>query len=279
MRTEKTGGPRRSWLLLAGAVVLIMLVVQLLYSRRQSSFQILVPVEGVVDITGVDLSQGVVNVQNNWDFYPGALYTAEDFAQGGRDLPRPAAEEDEPRCGTYRLIIKAPPERYYALCAYSIDYSTRVFVNGVEAARYGVVAERADESVPRIGYMTIPLWSGEDGEIEIICQYANFVHRDGGFIQPTYLSTPQNIEAFKAGEDLVSLSLSGGLLVLFLYFLLCAAVQRRRDLLLLALCCLMMALRDQNFLAFHLLPPEASWYFTYRLFMAVTALLPGVTAK
>ena len=275
MRTGKTGLSRRSWVLLAGAVVLIVLVVQLLYSRRQSGFQVLIPVDGVLDITGIDLSQEVVNVQNSWDFYPGALYTAADFALGGRDLPRPAAGEEEPLYGTYRLIIKAPPERYYTLCSYSIDYSTRVFVNGVEAASYGVAADNAEESVPRIGYMTIPLWSGEDGEIEVICQYANFVPRDGGFIQPTYLSTPQNIEAFKAGEDLVSLSLSGGLLVLFLYFLLCAAVQRRRDLLLLALCCLMMALRDQNFLVLHLLPPDASWYFAYRLFMAVTALLPG----
>ena len=68
----------------------------------------------------------------------------------------------------------------------------------------------------------VSLYSGESGEIEIIYQYANFVHRDGGFIPPTYLSTPQNMEDFKAGNNLASLCLSGGLLILFLYFLLCA---------------------------------------------------------
>ena len=84
------------------------------------------------------------------------------------------------------------------------------------------------------------------------------------------------MEEFKAGNDLVSLSLSGGLVVLFLYFLLCAALQRRGAFLLLAVCCLMMALRDQNFLVIHALPPDTSWYLAYRLFMAVTALLPGM---
>ena len=92
------------------------------------------------------------------------------------------------------------------------------------------------------------------------------------------------MEEFKAGNDLTrdlvstwsSLSLSGGLVVLFLYFLLCAALQRRGAFLLLAVCCLMMALRDQNFLVIHALPPDTSWYLAYRLFMAVTALLPGM---
>ena len=102
--------------------------------------------DGVLDITGMDLSQTVVNVNNSWDFYPNALYTSADFASGGADrLPE---GEGETRYGTYRLIIKAQPERYYTLCSYSIDYSTRVFVNGVEAAGFGTVADNAAESVP-----------------------------------------------------------------------------------------------------------------------------------
>ena len=259
-------------------LLVVVLMMQLFLGRMPTQVSVAYPVDGVLDITGIDLSQKVINIDNSWDFYPNALYTSADFSSGVNDTAQgddPAADS-EPQYGTYRLIIKAQPERYYTLCSYSIDYSTRVFVNGVEAASFGVVADNAAESEPRIGYMTIPLYSGETGEIEIIYQYANFVHRDGGFIQPTYLSTPQNIEAFKAGTDLASLSLSGGLLVLFLYFLLCAALQRQRAFLLLAVCCLMMALRDQNFLVIHALPPDTSWYLAYRLFMAVTSLLPGM---
>ena len=274
MREDKARGRHLQWLVPVAIVLLVAVVARLFLTRREGDIPEVYPVDGVLDITGMDLSQTVVNVNNSWDFYPNALYTSADFASGGADrLPE---GEGETRYGTYRLIIKAQPERYYTLCSYSIDYSTRVFVNGVEAAGFGTVADNAAESVPRIGYMTIPLYSGETGEIEVIYQFSNFVHRDGGFIQPTYLSTPQNMEEFKAGNDLVSLSLSGGLVVLFLYFLLCAALQRRGAFLLLAVCCLMMALRDQNFLVVHALPPGTSWYLTYRIFMTVTALLPGM---
>ena len=274
MQKDKAHSRRLQWLLPVAAVALVVLMMQFFLGRMSGQLRILVPVDGVLDITGVDLSREVINVENNWSFYPNVLYTSEDFAsERAAAIPE---DGDNPQYGTYRLVIRALPEQYYALCSYSIDYSTRVFVNGVEAAAFGTVADNASASVPRIGYMTIPLYSGETGEIEIIYQFSNFVHRDGGFIQPTYLSTPQNMENFKAGENLASLSLSGGLLVLFLYFLLCAAVQRRVSFLLLAVCCMMMALRDQNFLVVHALPPDTSWYFAYRIFMCVTSLLPGM---
>ena len=72
-----------------------------------------------------------------------------------------------------------------------------------------------------------------------------------------YLSTPQNIEALKAGNDLISLTLSGGLLLLAFYFLINPAMRRRAVYLCLVLCCVLMALRDQNFYIVHLLqgPP------------------------
>ena len=112
-----------------------------------------------------------------------------------------------------------------------------MFVNGTEVAVFGRVADNAADFVPKVGYMTIPMFSGESGEIEIIYQYGNYVHRDGGFIQPTYLSTPQNMEQFKENNNLLSLSVSGGLLLLTLYFLLSAAVRRKTDFFYLALCC------------------------------------------
>ena len=223
MRAEKSRGRNLQRLLPAATVLLVILAVHLFLERGPDHVVEIRPVDGMLDITGIDLSHEVANVDNSWDFYPNALYTSADFAAGvGRPVPE-ADDPDagsEPRYGTYRLIIKARPEQYYAICSYSIDYSTRVFVNGTEVASFGTVADNAAAHVPQVGSMTIPLYSGASGEVEVIYQFSNFVHRDGGFIQPTYLSTPQNIEAFKADNDLASLSLSGGLLVLFLYFLL-----------------------------------------------------------
>ena len=147
-------------------------------------------------------------------------------------------------------------------------------MNGVEVAAFGRVSEQAEGFVPRVGYMTVPLFSGPDGEVEILLQYSNYVHREGGSVPPLYLSTPQNIEAFKASNDLISLTVSGGLLLLAMYFLLSAVARRKGYFLCPMFCCLLMALRDQNFFVVHLLPPQASWYFAYRVLILIVLLMP-----
>ena len=153
MDTTKNHKPTPlKWLLPVAAVVLIILTIQLLYSRRQNDLRELSPVDGVLDITGEDLSNEVINIVNSWDFYPNKLYTSEDFANG---IPSTQEEEDTGtgtiRYGTYRLVIKAPPRQYFTICSYSIDYSTRVFVNGVETYTSGQVADNAADSAPQSG--------------------------------------------------------------------------------------------------------------------------------
>lgn len=263
------------WFLPVVIVVLIVFVFQIVSSQRAYHIQGITPQDGVLDIRDADVSNCVFNIANKWDFYPAALYTSEDFASGTAGVKAgPDASASDAPYGTHRLRILAQPNRYYTICSFSLDYASRVFVNGSEVAAFGRVADNAEDFVPQVGYMTIPLFSGESGEIEIIYQYGNYVHKDGGYIQPTYLSTPQNMEQFKATNDLVSLSVSGGLLLLMLYFLLSAAVRRKADFLCLAFCCLVMALRDQNFFNIHLLPADTSWYLVYRVFILIVMLMP-----
>lgn len=269
MRTRLLTPLRLLPLLLA---LLVILGLQYFAAQRQQRFQGLEPVDGVLDLTHVDVSETVYQVVNNWDFYPYELYDAQDFAQGAAQVQEPAS--NPVRYGTYRLVIQAPPNQYYTLCGFSIDYGTRVLVDGEEVYTCGVVSDNAQTAVPQVDYMTIPLFSGEDGQIEIIYQYSNFVHRDGGFIQPTYLSSPENIQALQRSNNLLSLTLSGGLVLLAVYFLLCSGVEKRVDFLALALCCLLMALRDQNFYNIHLLSPDVPWPIKYRVFILIVMLLP-----
>ena len=263
------------WFLPVAIVVLGVLLLHIVFSQKADPIQEIAPENGILDIRNVDVSSGVINIVNNWDFYPSELYTSQDFAAGTvGEKSRPEESASDTPYGTHRLRILAQPNQYYTICSFSLDYASRVFVNGSEVATFGTVADNAADFVPKVGYMTIPMYSGENGEIEIIYQYGNYVHKNGGYIQPTYLSTPQIMERFKAANDLVSLSVSGGLLLLMLYFLLSAAVRRKADFLCLALCCLVMALRDQNFLNIHLLPADTSWYFVYRTLILIVMLMP-----
>lgn len=256
---KRTGKQIRKlrWLLLVVLVVLTLQLLQGLFTLRNAPVQLLRVEDGWLDLQGEE-TDGLFQLEGRWEFYPEALHTSEDFAAGRTG--QPAGEEVSPSdyaYGTHRLRIRATPGAYYAICGFSVDYATRVFANGSQVAVFGNPAETAEGFVPRVGYMTLPMCAGEDGIIELVVQYGNYVHKDGGHIPVLYLSTPQNIEALKAGNDLISLTLSGGLLLLAFYFLINPAMRRRAVYLCLVLCCVLMALRDQNFYIVHLLqgPP------------------------
>lgn len=259
------------WLLALAAAAVVILSLRLILSRRQIYFGQLSPQDGVVDASNADFSNEVFTIVNSWQYYPGAFYTSEDFAAGGVT----SDPDGNKQFGTYRLIVRAQPDIYLAICGFSVDYATRIFVDGTEAASFGTVADDAGEISPKVGYMTVPFFTGDDGETEIIYHFSNFVHRDPSFVQTTYISTPQNIENYKSGNDLVSLCLSGAMLGFCFYFLLNAAVRGRVDSACMAFCCLLIALRDQNFFSVHLMPPGLSWRVEYRVLMLVVTWLPA----
>lgn len=263
------------WLFPVIVVLISILLLQRILSVRMISVQDIKLQDGVLDMRGADVSEKIFNIESSWDFYPGNLYTSDDFLSGKtEEKAEKNISSSDYAYGTYRLLIIAPPDQYYTICSYSLDYATRVFVNGSERVSFGNATDNAEEFVPKIGYMTLPVYSGTKGEIEIIYQYANYVHKDGGYIPSTYISTPQNIEELKDAKDLSSLTLSGGMMILALYFLLSAAIRQRWIFLCLAFCCFLMAMRDQNFFLLHLLPPDTSWYFAYRMFIIIVMLMP-----
>ena len=276
MRGKKILKALRGYALPALVVALIAVFFLFARTRTQTDFPILRPENGVIDVRGVDFSDTVYHVVNSWDYYPGALYTPADFA--APDAPQ--KDNDAPiddHLGTWRLRMIGEPDTYLSLCSFSIDYSTRIFVNGKEVRNVGFVSDDPQKAVPKVRYMTLPLYFGEDGEVEIVYQYANFVHNDGGFIQNTHLSTPENIDECQRGLALNAMVVSGGLMMLFFYFLLCAAFQKNREYAALALCCLVIALRNQFFFAEHLLSPSYDFYLEYRLIVLDVSLIPMAT--
>lgn len=259
------------------ALVLLMIAVFFILckSRLQTEFPEVRPLDGILDVRDVDFSSGVWHVVNEWDYYPGQLYAPEDFA-----VPEtvPVKHNESPldaHLGTWRIRILARENTYLSLCSFSIDYSTRIFVNGEEVRNIGYVSADPKEAVPMVRYVTLPLYSGETGEIEIIYQYANFVHHDAGFIQNTLLSTPENIDEYQRGLTLNSLLVSSGHVFLLFYFLLCAALQKNREYAALALCCLVIALRNQYFFSEYLLGNASSFYIKYRIVVLDVSLIPA----
>lgn len=256
-------------------LALLLLVGFLLFCRGrvQTQFPVLEPVDGVLDAREVDFDGGVYHILNRWDYWPGQLLTPAEFSSSDAPQKDNDAEIDD-ELGTWRLELLTEPETYLSICSFSIDYGTRVFVNGREVRNVGFVSDDPDKAVPMVRYMTLPLCSGADGRVEIVYQYSNFIHNDGGFIQNTLLSTPENIDEYQRGLTLWSLLLSGGLMFFAFYFLLGAAFQKSVEFAALAFCCVVMALRNQFFFGEHLLGAGFDFCLYYRLVILDTSCIP-----
>ena len=256
-------------------LVLILMMIFFFYcrSRVQTEFPVLSPEDGVADLRDVDFNADVYHLENHWDYYSGKLYTPQELTSS--DAPQKDIKttfNDEK--GTWRIVLLAKPNTYLSLCSFSVDFSTRVFVNGSEVRNIGFVSDDPAETTPMVRYMTLPLYSGDDGRIEIVYQYANYIHNDAGFIQNTLISTPENIDEYQRGLTFWSLLLSGGLILLAFYFLLGAAFQKSREFAALAFCCVVIAFRNQFFFGEHLLGAGYNFILEYRFVVLDVSLIP-----
>lgn len=258
---------QQTWVLLLPAVLVVLCAMVWLFSSQQDATGELTPVGGVLDAREADFSGTIYTVGSDWTFYPETLAATQAELTG-----RETGEHDESvPYGTYRLELLAQPGQYLMLSGYSFDYSTRVYLNGRQVLEIGKVADTA-ASEARINYMDIPIYTGEDGRVEIVCQYANFVHKEGGSLPRLYLASPERTQAMQRGNDLYSLALSGGLCLFGFYFLLLAAIQREPKYGFLSLTCWLMGMRNQNFYVVHLLRPDYNWAIAYRFLVWMIAL-------
>ena len=260
---------RMRYISITAAILLVFVLLMLLFSNRSGDFSAMEAQNGVLDATSADFSSAVYEIDGEWMFYPEVLGSGAEL-----DAAQPGERDESIPYGSYRLKIHAQPKQYLTLGGYSFDYSTRVLVNGSEVLEIGKVGASAAESEPRIDYMLIPIYTGEDGEVEVVCQYANFVHREGGGLTQMHLSTAENIDRMRRSRNLYSLVLGGSLCLFGMYFLLFAVFQGEIKYVFLAVICALLGLRDQNFYVLHLLPANYNWAVAYRFLVLMITLQP-----
>ena len=238
------------------------------------------PDGGHIDLSGMDLQNTVALLPLAWDYYPG-LYTSAEIAAGEAGSPRLFTPEDESlqRTGTYRAVLQIPADGLYGLCAWSLDYATRIYADGEEIFSVGTVTPQEGGFVPGMNRYVVPA-PAKDGRVEIVIQYANFVHPEGGAMREIHFSTYENILQYDRQSAVLTNLSSGGLLLLSLFYVLQFCLYRRTEILSFALCCLALGLRSQAFVT-SLLPPDYDWVSLYKFFfcgsiimMLAAALLP-----
>lgn len=163
------------------------------------------------EIESSDLSSILVPLTSEIsEWYPGRLYTPEDFAKG-----TPTVGENSVMYGTYRVTLKIPKGKTYGITGVTCSYSQRVYINGVLLSEVGNVSDNSEDFVPRTDSFSV-FFTPETDETEIITQLAHFNNKNG-YYNGAYLGE-QNLVVAANRENFLASGLIVGTLIAFAVF-------------------------------------------------------------
>ncbi|KJS19104.1 MAG: hypothetical protein VR72_20470 [Clostridiaceae bacterium BRH_c20a] len=196
-------------------------------------------VNGVIDLS--DFTENTyknIKLDGQWEFYWNELFTPEEL-----DKPREKSYisipgswnsfevDGEPIGGdgyaTFRLTIKLPEDAgALALKLPSIYTAHKLWVNGELVSEEGEVGQSKEEARARHYRKVVPI-QPENGEVVLVFQVSNFMHRMGGIWQPILIGDYNTI---KNNYDMSTVSdafLFGILFVLGFFYMAFYFIRRR----------------------------------------------------
>ncbi|MBP1932922.1 sensor histidine kinase [Ammoniphilus resinae] len=189
--------------------------------------------EAMIDLSGWEVSEGIVNLNGVWDLYWNQLVAPEQI-NGLQEKPlkvhvpsvwRSANTEKQPLSnmgyGTYRLRMILPadePSQPLALYVGGVATSYRLWINGELHAVNGAVGTSLQTMVP-YNLPKVITFVPQPGSNELVMQVSNFVQRKGGIWEPVRLGSTEQIRAEQLFSFASEVFIIGCLIVMGLYHL------------------------------------------------------------
>lgn len=275
-------------------IAILFAVFILLYALTPLRPDNMTPQNGTIDLSVVDLSETLVQIEPlDWAYYPGILYTPEDFAMGHTKVPVYGDNTSTEEFGTYALTVQLPQGQLYAISGHSPNLSMRLFVNGQLLGEVGSPGSTRETTIPRTKTYEY-IFSPEGDQTELIFQIANFHHREGGRNTAILLSQPQVLNRYRSLELIRSNVVLGCVLTVSLYFFgMFIFFPKRKHFLFLAIAAFSTAVRMPFVGEKHIMVifPELDWFvsikteylcllvFVASLLLYFHSLYPGMIHK
>lgn len=165
---------KENWMLFLILPLIILLMLAVWSARPRMDEVVRVEAQnGVWDLTGVDFSADTASLEGMVEYVPEALLTPEEFAAS--DNIQFGHPHRQYQYCTTRITVKVP-EGSYMIARSSVDFSSRVYVNGELLLSAGEPGDSRETTVPGARYYFLPAHSGENGTITIIQQASNATH-------------------------------------------------------------------------------------------------------
>jgi signal transduction histidine kinase len=141
-------------------------------------------------------------------------------------------------------VVLPKEEKIYALEWHEVMSAFEIWVNGKDLGGQGKIGKSVKEEIPYTTSKTIFFTSKPDTN-EIVIKASNFNHRNGGFSNPLFIGTPEQIISYTSTKRVIDVFVICCLLVTcFLHLLLFFARQKDLSTIAFAALCLDTAIRS-----------------------------------
>jgi len=210
---------------------------------------------GSIYVNDFDFLSSTFNLDTEWEFYWGSLYTPDEFKSGTPELPgyinvpgvwNGYKAKDGIAGGdgfaTYRLLLHNIPPGSYALKIPTMATAYRMWVNDKEVSSNGIVAE--DKSMTPMQRPGVAFFDSHGGEISILVQVSNFMSDKGGIWASIYFGERGVLLRKRYISLTLEMMLFGSFMIMALYhFALYAFRKKNRFTLYFGFLCFVIGLR------------------------------------
>ncbi len=165
-------------------------------------------VKGTADLLKWDSDAKLLELDGEWEFYPGRLIQTDEFDKYAAEkkiayVPNSWEFYKNPPIpskgfATYRLKVEGLSHSHrYAFYIYEQASSFSLWINNEFTAYNGVVSSAAETSIPEWKPVLGTFQSTADGTSEFVVQISNFSYNRGGFWNPIKIGNVSEIISFR----------------------------------------------------------------------------------
>lgn len=225
-------------------------------------------VSGVADLRGSCCTTEIIDLNGEWEFYPGRLLSPADFKNSERTLTPVYLHvpgdwnniQSDRGYGTYRLKVLLPPVRTnYSVKIKWIKTICKVWADDTVMTEIGTIKEPAEESLTG-GYMTVTDFTPANGETVFTVQVVNYQDRRGGLCYPVSIGPPSAVYSAEIFNTFLNSFVLGALAIVIIFHLTIHFYYRKTSSnLYISLICFMVMIRifvlSDSFFIFSLIEP------------------------
>jgi len=225
-------------------------------------------VAGFADLSKTGRMNEIVDLNGEWEFYPGKLLTPADF-QNPDTILKPVflhvpgdwnKIQNAKGYGTYRLKILLPSEKTnHTIKIKWVRTICRIWADNTLLSEIGQIEEPVENSIPK-GSMTITDLTSDKSVVFLTAQVVNYQDRRGGLCYPVSIGPPSAIYSAEIFNTFLNSFVLGALVIVIIFHLTIHFYFRKASSnLYISLICLMVMIRifvlSDSFYIFSLVEP------------------------